>query len=179
MSGAKVSFVGFVVLGRDPEEEDFFGAAFSATGGAGTTAGLVAFSTFAGAGAAAFTGGAAFVGSAFLAGAAFAAAFGFSVLAGADLLGAGFLDATGFAVLGVTGGDFFFATTGLAAAFLVLADVADLVLDAGMGFAFDFTVFAAGAGFLTTLTGFFEAPDFAGLLFFAGMAENEVEMNVK
>lgn len=174
-----MSFVGFVVLGRDPEEDDFLGAAFSATGGATTTAGLVAFSTLAGAGAAAFTGGAVFFGSAFLAGVVLAAAFGFSALAGADLLGAGFFEATGLAVLGVTEGDFFFAATGLAGAFLVLAAVADLVLDKGMGFAFDFTAFAAGAGFLTTLMGFLEAPDLAGLLFFAGMAENEVEMNVK
>lgn len=179
MRGAKESFVGLVALGRELEEDDFFGAAFSATAGAATAAGLAAFSALAGAGVATFTGASTFLGASFLAVASLAATVVLAALAGVDLLGAGFLGATGFAVFGVTRGDFFFVATGFAAAFLGLAEVADLVLDAGMGFVFDFTAFATGAGFLTTLTGFLEAPDLAGLLFFAGMAENEVEMNVK
>jgi hypothetical protein len=167
--GAKVSLLTGVPELLEEELDVFFDGLAATTTGAGAAGGGGATL----AGLLSLTGASAFKG---LAGAAF--------FAGADVLadvlafaGAGFLLTAGLAVFLVTFEDVFFPFTGGLTAFFfgLAATGAGLVFETGLDF--PLVTLTTFAGFLTTLVGFLEAADFAGLLFFAGMAVNEVKVS--
>jgi hypothetical protein len=98
--------------------------------------------------------------------------------------GAVFLLNAGLAVFWVTLGDAFFPFTDELTAFLfgLAATGEGLVFETGLDFPLDTLTafpgfFTTLVGFLTTLAGFLGAADFADLLFFAGMAVNEVKVS--